>query len=204
MKVRVMDHSAMDEAQSHIRDIDTAGELPLPVRRRLRESLVALLPADTDALTFVALLGLACAQRAWPVWQTAFPSESRPMDLAEAAVSGITDRSASGMRGEFMKVKTYLENKFLLGKEYSPAICAGFACWAVTRDVLSWDHYKVTQGDTELGVSPEDWDPCFLASLAIAGGATWEGIGKPDIRREFWSWYLTTAVPEAFTAVVEL
>jgi hypothetical protein len=64
---RVEDCRALDEAQAHIRDIDAAGELPLAVRRRLRESLVALLPGDGRALTFAAVLGLACAKRAWPV-----------------------------------------------------------------------------------------------------------------------------------------
>jgi hypothetical protein len=205
MKIRVRDRRALDEAQAHIHDIDTAGELPLTVRRRLRESLVALLPGNESALAFVAMLGLACAKRAWPVWRTAFPSESRPMDLAEGAVSSITEGSTSGAwdGSEFMKVKTYLDNKLLLGQEYSPAVYAGFASWAVARDVLSWNHPKVTLRDTELEIDPEEWDPCFLATLAITGGATWEGVGRSDIRHEFWYWYLTTAVPDAFTAAVE-
>lgn len=196
------DRRALDEARAHIRDIDTAGELPLTVRRSLRENLVALLPGDGYALTFVAALGLACAKRAWPVWQTAFPAESQPMDLAEATVSSIKEKGIPGARDgkELMKIKTHLENKLLLGREYFPAVYAGFASWAVTRDVLSWDYPRATQGDTELEISPDGWDPCFLASIAITGGATWEGIGRSDIRREFWSWYLTTAVPEAFMA----
>jgi len=127
------------------------------------------------------------------------------MDLAEMAVSSARERSTSGAWGgsELMKIKTYLDNKFLLDKKYFPAIYAGFTSWAVTRDVLSWDYPKVTREDTELKISPDEWDPCFLASLAITGGATWEGIGRSDIRREFWYWYLTIAVPEAFTAAVE-
>jgi Immunity protein Imm5 len=206
MEVRVTDRRVLDEAQAHIRDIDAAGELPLTVRRRLRESLVALLPGDGSALTFVAVLGLACAKRAWPVWRAAFPSEYQPMNLAETAVSRIREGGTSeAWNGrDLMKVKTYLDNKFLLGQEFFPAVYAGFASWAVSRDVLSWDHPKVTRGDTELEISPEEWDPCFLASLAIAGGAAWERIQNSDIRRrEFWHWFLTTAVPEAFTAAVE-
>jgi hypothetical protein len=208
----MLDHRALDLAQARIRDIDTAGELPLIARRKLRASLVALLPSDGDSLTFAAELGLACAElglacakRAWPVWRTAFPSESRPMDLAEAAVSSAQEEKASGPedKSELMRVKTYLDNKLLLGQEYLPAVYAGFASWAVTRDVLSWDHPKVTQRDTEIEISPDEWDPCFLASLAIAGGATWEGAGNSDTRREFWYWYLTAAVPQAFTAAVK-
>lgn len=148
---------------------------------------------------FVAELGLMCAKRAWPVWRAKFPSESRPIDLAESAISGITEggTSVARFRGEFISVKTYLDNKFLLGPEYFSAIYAGFACWAVARDVLSGRHSGTVRGDNELEISPEEWDPCFMASLAVTGGAVWEGDQKPDIR-EFWVWYLTAAVPQAF------
>ena len=201
----MIDSFALDISQGHIRDIDTAGELPLPSRRRLRESLVRRLPDGRRSLNFVGLLGLACAKQAWPVWRTAFPSESRPMNLAEAAVFGIKEGSDSAGRlgSEFMGVKTYLDNKFLLGSEYFPAIYAGFACWAVARDVLSWVHGGPARGESEREISPEDWDPCFLASLAVTGGAVWEEGEESDKRREFWSWYLTAAVPEAFSATVD-
>ena len=201
----MIDSFALDISQGHIRDIDTAGELPLTSRRELKGILVERLSDDGSPLKFVGLLGLACAKQAWPVWRTAFPSESRPMNLAEAAVLGIKDGGAPAARlgSEFMAVKTYLDNKFLLGSEYFPAIYAGFACWAVARDVLSWAHARVVQGDSEREVSPEDWDPCFWASLAVTGGATWEAGEESGRRHEFWSWYLTVAVPEAFTAAAD-
>jgi hypothetical protein len=50
--------------------------------------------------------------------------------------------------------------------------------------VLAWNKSWVVQGDNELHVSPEDWDPCFL-------------------RRKFWTWYLTSAIPDAFTAALD-
>ena len=198
--------SAALSRQVHIRDIDITGELPLDARRQLKESLAALLPGDDRALTFNGVLGLACAKQAWPVWQTAFPTESRPMDLAQAAVSMITEKRTSGspwVSSEFVKVKTYLDDKFLLGREYFPAIYAGFAAWSVARHILFWDHAKAVRGDTELDIDPDDWDAYFYASAAVTGGATWENIGQPDMRREFWSWYLTTAVPESFTMAIE-
>jgi hypothetical protein len=204
---QVKDRRAVDEAQAHIGDIDSAGELPLTVRRQLRESLAALLPGDDCVLAFNGVLGLTCAKQAWPVWQTAFPAESRPVDLAQAAVSMIMEEGASGspwVSSEFIEVKTYLDNKFLLGREYFPAIYAGLAAWSVARHILFWDHAKAVRGDTELDIDPDDWDTCFYASAAVTGGATWENIGQPDMRREFWHWYLTTAVPEAFAAAVEL
>jgi Immunity protein Imm5 len=201
---RVRDRRALDEAQAHIRDIDTAGELPLTVRRKLKEDLIAVLPSGRHALAFVATLGLTCAKYAWPVWRTKFPSESGPMDLAEAAVSSARGESASGAwtQRQLMRLRAHLESKLLLGQDYFPAVYAGFASWAVTRDVLSWGYPRAAQRGTEAEISPDEWDPCFLASMAITGGATWEGTGRSDTRREFWSWYLTAAVPEAFMAAV--
>jgi hypothetical protein len=128
------------------------------------------------------------------------------MDLAQAAVSMITeDRTSDSPRvsSEFSKVKTYLDNKFPLGQEYFPAIYAGFAAWSVARYILFWDHVKALRGNTELDISPEDWDPCFYASLAVTGGAVWENICESDTRREFWQWYLTSAIPDAFTAALD-
>ncbi len=200
------DRRAVDEAQAHIRDIDTAGELPLAARRQLKESLSALLPDDRRALAFIAALGFTCAKQAWPVWQAAFPSESQPMDLARAAVSGIAKEAAPDSplaRREYANVKTYLDNKFNLGRKYFSGIYAGYAAWAVARHIIFWDHVKVVRGNTDLDISPEDWEPCFYASLAVTGGATWENIGQPDVRRKFWLWYLTTAVPEAFTVALD-
>ena len=199
------DRFALDTSQSYVIEIDTAGELPLAARRRLREDLIARLPGDRYALCFIASLGLACAKRVWPVWRTAFPVESRPMNLAEAAVLGINKRNVSAVLTEraISAVKTDLDNKLLLGPEYFRAISAGFACWAVTRDVLSWNNRCAVQGDNELQVSPEDWDPCFFASLSVTGKAVWEGNERSDIRREFWNWYLTSAIPDAFTAALD-
>lgn len=203
---QVKDRRAVDEAQGHIRDIDIAGELPLAARRQLKESLAALLPGGDRALIFNGVLALTCAKRAWPVWQTVFSAESRPLDLAQAAVSMITEEGISSspwVSSECVKVQTYLEGKFLLGREYFPAIYAGFAAWAVARHIFFWDHIKAVRGNTDLDVEPDDWDACFYASAAVTGGATWENIGEPDMRREFWHWYLTAAVPEAFTVAIE-
>jgi hypothetical protein len=201
----VTDSFASDTSQLFTREIDTAGELPLATRRRLKEDLIGRLPGDGNALRFIAALGLTCAKQVWPVWRTAFPAEFRPMRLAEAVVSSVNQRNVSAVSAEeeFSSVKTDLDNKLLLGPAYFRAIFAGFACWAVARDVLTWNSRLVVQGDNELQVSPEDWDPCFFASLAKTGKAVWEGNEESGVRREFWTWYLTSAIPDAFTAALD-
>jgi hypothetical protein len=124
------------------------------------------------------------------------------MDLAEAAVSNIKGRAEvrTVPSDDLLEVKSYLDDKFLLGENYFAAVYAGFASWAVARDAVSPYRSESMSGDSERQVSPDEWDPCFFASLALTGGAVWEGIGSPDKRREFWNWYLTTAVPDAFAS----
>jgi hypothetical protein len=128
------------------------------------------------------------------------------MDLAEASLSTIGGSAETAMTHshDLMDVKTYLDNKLLLGRDYFPAVLAGFAAWAVARDIVSGSPLRSVSSESELKIPPDEWDPCFFASLAITGGAIWEGIEEPDKRHRFWNWYLTTAVPEAFTAAAQL
>jgi hypothetical protein len=197
----VADSGIVSEAKAYVQEIDEMGELPLVVRRRLIDRLASRLDDAHDA-NFRAILGLTCARKSWPIWKAAFGMDSWPMDLAEAALSGIGDRSEAQAISsrELMEVKSYLDEKFLLGEEFFPAVYAGFASWAVARDVLAGNHPSPPTGDSELQIPPEEWEPCFLASLALIGGATWEGIGSPERRHEFWEWYLLSAVPNSFKA----
>jgi immunity protein Imm5 of predicted polymorphic toxin system len=184
-------------------EITIVGELPLASRRRLISDLAAQLGDSTRGLVFRAILGLICAKRAWPVWQSRFPSESQPMALADAAVAALM-AGDTGVVGaaELGPLKTGMDNKFLLGDRYFAAVAAGFAALAVVRDVLDADRSRQEEATTELETDPESWDPCFHASVAIAGGASWEKVGDPAKRRSFWEWYLASAVPDAFAQAV--
>jgi hypothetical protein len=54
---------------------------------------------------------------------------------------------------------------------------------------------ETADGGSERDIEVEDWDACFLASLAACGGAVWEEDSASDdaLRRDFWEWYLDTA-----------
>jgi hypothetical protein len=94
-------------------------------------------------------------------------------------------------------LKTQLENAFELGENYFPAIYAGFACWATARNAAGHRPHEPDAPAGELDLEPDQWSPCFLASLAETGGATWEPNTDPDKRRTFWQWYLLDAIPAA-------
>ena len=72
------------------------------------------------------------------------------------------------------------------------AIAAGLACWTVT--VIAEAHGYVPRQvaeDTDLDMS--EWEPALHASIAVSGGAPWDGRGDPALRRAFWEWYADEA-----------
>ena len=195
-----MEHAAVRErAMKELDAIEASGELPLGARRRLQQWMRGLLGNDSHFQAFRLLLGIMCARRVWSVWQAAFQDESRPLQLAELAVSDALDGRFLSSVGsaDLLALRAHLDDKFVLGDDYFPAIYAGFAAWAVARDSLA-PSSSAPDGNSELEIPPDEWEPCFLSSLAEAGGATWEGVGDPIRRRAFWEWYLTTAVPQAY------
>jgi hypothetical protein len=191
------------ESQQQVAQIQEDGELPLQVRRRLVEHATELLGAGQ---LFRVALSCICAKRAWPIWEDAFPDEPAPMAMAERALAMVTERRRSGPTvgdQDVLRLKSYLDDKLLLGDEYFRAVYAGFAAWAVARDAVEVQPVPsvVSDGYSERDVPPEEWDACFFASLAEAGGAIWENNTSESDRRRFWAWYLTDAIPRAAVKV---
>jgi Immunity protein Imm5 len=162
------------------------GELSYRDRRELRAELApdALLRLETR-----------CARHALPVWAAASGPDEAPASLMDDALRA---PDQPGLDRRLAELKTMLDNLFERGEEFFPAIYAGFACWAVARNATG---HRPPEPDVtgELEIDPMSWTPCFLASLAHAGGAVWEDTGDPRRRREYWTWYLLEAVPAAQT-----
>ena len=188
---------AEDLTAAYAGEIDGQGELPLRVRNRLLGQIITRLPGEQERAAFIGHLGLTCAERSWGIWLSAFEAETEPMDLAREAVLSATGGPSPREGMDRLGIlKASLDGKFALGENYFAAIYAGFSCWAVARDALA-RCTSVESVDSELSIAPEEWDACFLASLAVAGGAIWEDVGDNDSRRAFWLWYLGAAIPHA-------
>ena len=71
---------------------------------------------------------------------------------------------------------------------------AAEAARKVVFTALSGDHGDRAEEDDQEEIEPDSWDPTFVAALAAAGYPD-EDAGR---RREYWSWYLDEAVPEAW------
>lgn len=173
------------------------GELPLHWREVLR---IVLGESFGTELAW-QFLELGCARKAWPVWRAHFCGDEQPILLVSDAESHLQGRATTLTAERLASIKTYLDDKFVLGDGVFPAIYAGFSCWAAARGVIIGLEAHDT-AKSELELEPESWHASYLASLALTGGAVWEEAGSnPSIRREFWLWYLSDAVSDACSKV---
>ena len=181
--------SLLGEAQAAI---GADGELPSARRRRIWQVFVDRMGVDAAARAW-GQVQVACAHRAWPIWQATFPDEDEPMAVLLSVEKRVAAGRANGhAEARIGKLKAYLDDKFPLGREYFAGIYAGFGCFAAASDLL---HRREPPNGNELEVDPIEWDASFFASLAHTGGAVWEEDGDPEARRAYWQWFLTDPVP---------
>ena len=100
----------------------------------------------------------------------------------------------------YFDFKTNLDDKFLLGEEFFRGIYAGFSSWSAVGTVL-YDSALEINAESEITVSPEEWDSSFYAAMAISNGVTWENIGDVESRKQFWQWYLDSAIPNIWNEI---
>jgi Immunity protein Imm5 len=190
--------SEVDEAVARALDVLEAapdGWLDLPDRRRLREAYGPWTPpyaGGPDAgLLRRAALAVACAERALPAWEAAFPGDERPRALAALVLPALRGEVAEErVRDAAAALRADVE---ALGAdpERGPAFFAGRA--AVRLRSQAWDG----DPDPELSAPDErdrDQDEPFAEALAAWALA----FGDPEGLRAYWRWYVTEAFPAAY------
>lgn len=206
-----------EEALSH----DPNGELALPRRNALWLAMGAPQKGVDGNPTGPGWrrrvrLGLLTVQHLLPLWQTEYSQDQGPQRmllLAEQVVSGRinskTERAAASSESD-----DYWAAVSDLGvtEEGSTPLdvlpfCVGAAAARVVRTALT--DYQIAlfldpDGDkteTDTDRDAWSWDESYLASMACAGGSAWAVSSSPQRRREFWRWWLTEAVPQAYQSV---
>jgi Immunity protein Imm5 len=171
------------------------GWLELPERRRLREALGPWTPPDAGGpdpgLLRRAALLVACARRALPVWEQAFPEDRRPHELVDAIMPALrgeraeeeVDRAARALREDVERLGVDVERK----EAFFAGILAVHLGWEAWDGDLDPELYPVETRDLELDELPGE----ALAAYALAGE-------DPEARRAYWRWYVTEAFPAAY------
>ena len=175
------------------------GDLPASARGPLYEIVdEAARQIHRDAGRYVrAKLALASAYASLPYLLD---------DELSAGGRSLTLATVGAMRGELdsdtleeMYEASVAQWTGLLGSpDVDPRVVYALLACAGAAGTLLDDPDPEALSVPEKVADPSDWEPCFYASLACTGGAAWDGIGDPLVRRRFWEWYLFVAVPYAW------
>jgi hypothetical protein len=172
------------------------GWLDLPERRALRSAFGPWTspdqPGGPDAgLLRRAALLVACAERALPRWEEAFPTDRRPHELVAAVMPGV--------RGEIPEEQLFAAARALrtdvdpLGSapDRADAYFAGLG--AVFLPAEAWD------GDLDPELYPREWRDRELDDPRVEALAAWAlAFDDVEATRAFWRWYVTEAFPAAY------
>jgi hypothetical protein len=199
--------AAIDSARIAL-EAHPLGELPLPYRRAIWKAMgpstrvPSGLPDGLGYRRSVALDAIT-VQHVLPFWKRAYPDDDRPeqmLRLADAVVRRQVDwKVADQTKGSFATDLDDLESD-----DYVPRYVGDAAVRVVSTAIA--DGYSDAIGPDTLDedLDPFQWDSSYIASLAAADfGAEVPGEDErtQERRREFWRWYLDTAVPAAYRAV---
>ncbi|WP_282205904.1 Imm5 family immunity protein [Kitasatospora fiedleri] len=192
----MFDAGVVEICRPYLDLVSEEGEFDHAFRRRLHDEIQE--STRLDHWGSYLRLSAASAVKAWPIWESRFPTGLPVASPIGGAIPERPELDLTSEPQELGRLNTFLDNKFQLGADYFPAISAGFACWAVNRDVIEGG-FSVDPDAGDLDIDPEAWDPSLYAAIAIGGGAVWEESGDSEARRNFWFWYLSDAVPRFYS-----
>jgi len=190
------------------------GELILPIRRQVFKMLGKYelnsnkqIVIQSSGQKRRARLQIACANHVVYIWNEALPDDKRIEELLikiEDCLNGKFDsRSLRRIYKELWidcdNLGSHSNNKIILASYVGYAtICT--AVTTCTDEPLVGDYIEEGAFDDDL--DPYEWDASYYASMAYVGKPTWEEQDEANVnkRREFWTWYITKAVPEAYAA----
>ncbi len=175
-----------------------AGDLDLGYRHAIWAALGPR--GSSDGRARRTTLALLSAKHVLPSWTKAYPHDDtalRLIDLTNGVASGAVDAAAA--KAALETAWGELDELEMQGGEIS-ALSAGYAAAAALRAALHdelFDDGHLDLTVTDADVDPEWTDAAFAAAAAHAGGPLGSTTADPARRRDFWRWWLETAVPEA-------
>jgi len=150
------------------------------------------------------ILAMLTVKRVLPIWDRAFPNDKTPhriLNKVEQILKGTANVQIAARDVDrywtFMDNLAYkTDNNKSVMVGYSAVKALTTALWDIQFDFKNVD-YNLTDAD----IDPYDNDAAFAAAIAYANGSIWEPKADASKRQEFWEWWLTEAVSEAWHAV---
>jgi hypothetical protein len=164
-------------------------ELPVAKRRELYRLCKAI--EKTETPNVLVAIASSCAEFVRPFWESdanADPAISQLIDLTKRAHQGRLRESIELVLGT---VRTIVDDRLSAEQDLRPAY-AGFSALKAGHVAVYGEPSHDLGQTNESEMDPQEWDAAFYASLAFIGSATWEHGARPELREEFWRWYLGT------------
>ncbi|QVK32802.1 Imm5 family immunity protein [Pseudomonas syringae] len=150
-----------------------------------------------DQKQILTKLNIFCVQHGVGFWTKKFGDAQRiehVLTVAFKAASGAVDEAdAMAVRDDFYV--SVVENESYEPDEY-PAMFVGHAATNAIVTAVS-DLQFDTDDQRDQDLDPEAFEPDYLVASAFAGGLSDDG--DPELRRAFWRWYLSVAVPQVIS-----
>lgn len=182
--------------------LDEASDLPLVVRQELIDELEERIANEHKAAQHYWGLSLACAKKVYFRWHSQHPET----DLRVWIQNFLASRGLEKSIEELAKLHKYLDRVFesCPTKENELAVASAMAIYATGRDATTGRVRPpfVNSGSTDDEVIPEFRDASYYASVAYSAGGPSDPNSDLERRRQFWTWYLTEAVPAAYSAPI--
>jgi hypothetical protein len=190
----------VDELFSEI-ECSPTGELSLPLRRFLWKVVTEGQSAIDKKITLTKL-DSACVRYGASIWSRKFGNAEeleKILEVADKVARGeISEEEGLAIRDDFYV--EVVEDREYEPEEY-PAMFVGHA--AANTIVTAADEFNFTSDDQEndYELDPDAFEPSYLVASAFAKGLAEDG--DPGSRRQFWKWYLSTALHEALQGFSE-
>ncbi|RUT04272.1 hypothetical protein DSM106972_045000 [Dulcicalothrix desertica PCC 7102] len=152
-----------------------------------------------------AMLALKTVRHVLPIWNKKFPYDDRPgyiLNLAEKTLAGTISVEVAENESE----RLWREMQQLGYGGHGMVFTVGCAAVAALDTAIDDETFDPDDIDFNLtdNEDTEGNDSSFFAACAYADGAVWKTVSgeqNPIKRLEFWNWWLTQAVPAAWSAV---
>ncbi|KPW97580.1 MULTISPECIES: Imm5 family immunity protein [Pseudomonas syringae group] len=171
------------------------GELERPLRTRLW-AMITENKNTNEQKQILTKLNIVCVQHGIGFWTKKFGNDRRiepVLTVALQAASGaFNEADAMAVRDGFYV--SLVENECYEPDEW-PAMFVAHAAANSIVTAVSDVQFGADQRDQDL--VPEAFEPDYLVASAFAGGLSDDG--NPELRRAFWRWYLSVAVPQVIS-----
>ena len=191
-------------------DKDPHHALPPLYRQRVYEATWPL--SNPQGQSVYSWHAVIAAEKVLSIWLAAMPYDVEPahqLEVAKAFIREEIDTDAARYEnrytGKRFKVLYHIDETAEWKHTVAPSVYfAGVAAWRALYDCAevvdsSFNQLDYNEYTTDADIKCGRYDTALWASLSVAGH-----VGEPDsnkeARREFWHWWLTTALQLAWNA----